>query len=89
MLIPKQKNVSTIIFKSNGNSNVYLYLAFLAQNGEGTVQERSKICWQRPENGDEQNGNGNGSGIKERKNYCNVTPVIYSKFIKNVKKKSR
>ena len=27
----------------NGNSNGYLNLAFLAQNGEGTVLERSEI----------------------------------------------
>ena len=39
--------ISTIIFKSNGNGNVYLNLAFfLAQNGEGTVtvQERKNYC---------------------------------------------
>ena len=44
MLIPMQKPffISTIIFKSNGN--VYLYLAFLAQNGTGTVQERKNYC---------------------------------------------
>ena len=27
----------------NGNGNVYLNLAFLAQNGEGTVRERSYV----------------------------------------------
>ena len=40
--VPMQKTVliSSITFKSNGNGNDYLYLAFLAQNGEGTVRER-------------------------------------------------
>ena len=53
MLIAKQKNffILTIIFKSNGNDNgnVYLYLAFLAQNGEGTVRKILVTMREQPE----------------------------------------
>ena len=36
---------------SNGNGIGYLYLACLAQNGEGTIKERSEKYWSRWENG--------------------------------------
>ena len=54
MLIPMQKNVFDfnqyilrykLFIKSNGNG--YLYLAFLAHNGEETVEKRSEIFWER------------------------------------------
>ena len=47
MLIPMQK----IVFDFNkGNGNVYMYLAVLAQNGKGTLKERSEIFWERSGN---------------------------------------
>ena len=61
MLIPMQKSIFHFnhYFKNNGNGNGdgnvngnsngndYLNQAFLAQNGEGTVQERSEKNWLR------------------------------------------
>ena len=62
--------MSTIIFKSNGN--VYQYLAFLAQNGEGTLWERSRN-YQKKIGHDERTAR-NGTvtvTVQERNNYCN------------------
>ena len=36
-----------LFIKSNGDGNDYLYLAFLAQKCEGTVEERSEKNWSR------------------------------------------
>ena len=73
--------ISTIIFKSNGNGNVngngnsngngngndYLYLAFLAQNGEGTVTERSRND-QKKIGHDERTARNGTVTVQERKN---------------------
>ena len=61
-------------YGGNGNSNDYLYLAFLAQNGEGTLEERSE------KNGHDERTVRNGTVtvmVQERKNYCILNRPLY------------
>ena len=55
----------------NGNGNDYLYLAFLAQNGEGTARKRSRNDQKKIGHDERTARNGTGT-VQKRKNYCKV-----------------